>query len=160
MLLGADGTVTHILAAYADEPIDVVKLHQDHDVASRRDAALELPAGAEVLRRLVLLRARNTRRTLLFAEAVVAVDRVGPAFVEGLLGTDRPIGLLLAENRTETFREILVTDCEPAGALCSHFGIDATAELLTRTYRIVARQQPILLITEKFPSASFRSLPA
>ncbi len=97
---------------------------------------------------------------MLYAEVVVALDRVDPALLEGLTGTDKPVGILLRENRTETFREILLVDREPAGPCGAHFGIGPDAELLFRTYRILARRQPIMLITEKFPADFFHSLPA
>ncbi len=160
ILVGTDGTVTHILEAYAEEPIEAVKLAQEHDTCQDGDAALELPERATVLRRRVVLRGRNSGRNLLYAEAVVVPDRVHLNLLSGLLGTDKPIGRLLAENRMETFREILVVDREPAGPCAVHFGIDAATDLIFRTYRIVERGQPIMLITEKFPAHFFRGLPA
>ncbi len=160
MLMGADGTVTHILEAYADEPIEVVKLHQGVEGAAVVDAHLRLAADDEVLRRRVVLRGRRSRRPLLYAEASVALSRVEPTLLDGLVGTDKPIGLLLAENRTETFREVLVIDREPAGAVGTHFGIGPADELLFRTYRILTRGEPIIVITEKFPIDFFRGLPA
>ncbi len=160
MLMGADGTVTHILEAYADEPIEVVKLHQGVDGSNDGDVDLQLSPEDEVLRRRVVLRGWRTRRPLLYAEATVALARVDPAFLDGLVGTEKPIGVLLAENRIETFREVLTVDREPAGPCGTHFGIDPAAELLFRTYRILARRQPILVITEKFPTNFFRGLPA
>ena len=160
MLLGTDGTVTHILEAYADEPIDVLKLAQEVDTTNDADAHLGLAGDDKVLRRRVLLRGRDSGQVLLYAEAIVALGRVEPAFLDGLVGTDKPIGILLAENRTETFREILTVEREPAGALGTHFGIGPTAELISRTYRIIARRQPMILITEKFPADCFRDLRA
>lgn len=159
MLLGTDGTVTHILEAYADQPIDVVKLLQEIDTWTEGDARLLLSEG-KVLRRHVLLRARHSRQTLLYAEAVVVLERADPTLLQGLLETDKPIGVLLAENRTETFREILEVGREPAGSCGAHFGIDPSADLIFRTYRIVAGHLPVMLITEKFPADSFRGLPA
>lgn len=159
MLVGTDGTVTHILEAYAGEPVEVVKLHQALDVSGDRDAALELPAPEKVLRRQVLLRGRHSGRILLHAEATVAVDRVEPTFLDGLVGTDKPIGLLLAEKRTETFREILVVDREMAGPSAVHFGVSPGADVIFRTYRIVTGGRPAILITEKFPADSLRGLP-
>ena len=159
MLLGMDGTVTHILEAYADQPIDVVKLLQEIDTWKPGDARLLLSEG-KVLRRHVLLRARRSRQTLLYAEAVVALERADPTLLQALLETDKPIGVILAENRTETFREILELGREPAGSCGDHFGIGPAAELIFRTYRILAGQQPVILITEKFPADSFRELPA
>ncbi len=162
ILLGTDGTVTHILEAYAEEPIDVAKVSQAFDAANDGDAHLDLPAAGDdkVLRRVVVLRGRRSGQTLLYAEVVVVLDRVEPALLDGLTGTDKPVGILLRENRTETFREILVVDREPAGGCGDHFGIGPDAELAFRTYRIVSRGRPIMLITEKFPTDLFRSLPA
>ena len=160
MLLGTDGTVTHILEAYADEPIDVVKLVQVFDTADADDADLGVSGDEKLLRRRVLLRGRRTGWSLLYAEAVVVLDRVHPAFLEGLLETDKPIGVLLADARTETFREILRVGREPAGPTGAHFDVDPDAELIVRTYRIIAGRQPMILITEKFPADAFRGLPA
>jgi chorismate-pyruvate lyase len=150
VLLRTDGTVTYILEAYADEPIDVVKLGQVFGTADDRDADLLLPGG-RVLRREVLLRGRHSLRNLVHAEAVIALDRVEPTFLEGLVGSDEPIGVLLAESRTEAFREILRTGRQPAAGCGPHFGMDPASDVVSRTYRIVARQQPIILITETFP---------
>ena len=159
MFLGTDGTVTHMLEAYADEPIEVVKLLQEFDTSAAADGPLELGCDAKLLRRRVLLRGRRTGRTLLYAEVAVAPDRVEPRLLDGLLTTDKPVGRLLAENRTETFREILTAGREPAGACGAHFGIDPTDVLISRTYRIVSHEQPVLLITEKFPEDFFHALP-
>jgi chorismate-pyruvate lyase len=157
MLVGSDGTVTHILEAYAGEPVEVVKLRQEVDTADGTGPELDLAADDKVLRRHVLLRGRHSARSLLYAEAVVALGRVDPNLLDGMTGTDRPIGVLLAEHRTETFREILRVGREPAGSAGRHFGVDR--EMVSRTYRIVAGGQPVILITEKFPRDFFRALP-
>lgn len=159
ILLGTDGTVTHILEAFADEPIEVVKLDQRLDGPTDADAALDVPRDARVLRRQVVLRTRRSKAVLLYAEAVIAPDRLPLELLSGLLDTDKPIGRLLAEHRLETFREVLVVDREPAGLCAVHFDGDADAELIFRTYRILSRGAPIMLITEKFPADSFRGLP-
>lgn len=159
MLVGTDGTVTHILEAYADEPVEVVKLLQVFDTSNEGDGHLALLPDDKVLRRRVVLRGRRSRRNLLYAEAVVVAERVDPAFLDGVVGTGKPIGLLLAEHRTETFREILEVGRQPAGPAGAHFGLDATEELIFRTYRIVANRHPIILITERFPPDFFRGLP-
>lgn len=155
VLLGTDGTVTRILEAYAEEPIDAVKLSQVLDTAGAGDTPLALPVGAEVLRRRVLLEGRDSGRHLLYAEAVVVPARVGLDVLDRLLNTDEPIGKLLSAARLETFREVLQLGREPAAACAHHFGVGPDAELLVRTYRIVARGEPIMLITEKFPAQFF-----
>ena len=160
MLLGTNGTVTHILEAYADEPVEVVKLRQEFDVVGDVDAELELSGDDKLLRRRVLLRGAQTGRTLLYAEATVAVARLEPEIIDGLVATDTPIGALLAAHRTETFREILRVQREPAGGRGVYFGVEASTELIARTYRIIRGQQPVILITEKFPLNYFRDVPA
>ncbi len=112
-----------------------------------------------MLRRHVLLRGGHSGKILLYADAVVALSRVEPAFLQGLEATDKPIGILLAEDRTETFREVLRVGREPAESSGAHFGLDRTAELVFRTYRIVCERRPIILITEKFPPHLFRAMP-
>lgn len=161
MLLRTDGTVTHILEAYAGEPIEVVKVLQEFDTCTEADAPLDLSEHDEkVLRRRVVLRAARSKQNLLYAETVVVPGRVEASFLDGLVATDDPIGALLARSRLETFREILRVFREPAGVNGATFGIDPAGELIARTYRIVCGGQPILLITEKFPPHLFRSVPA
>lgn len=159
MLVGTDGTVTHLLEAYAGEPVEVVKLLQLFEVPDDADAELQLtPDDDKVLRRRVLLRGAESGRTLLYAEAVVALSRVEPELVDGLVATDKPIGVLLAEHRTEAYREILRVHQEPGGSVGRYFGMDPAAEVVSRTYRIVRRARPIILITEKFPIGFFRDV--
>lgn len=159
VLLATDGTVTHVLEAYAGEPVEVVKLHQAFDRGTPTDAALDVADADRVLRRRVLLRGRDSHRVLVYAEAVVAVDRVDAALLAGLIDTDKPIGMLLAENRTETFREILAVARSAAGSRAADLGIATEAEVVGRTYRIIARRRPIALIAEAFPVTSFRAMP-
>ena len=159
MLLGTDGTVTHLLEAYAGEPIEVVKLLQEFDSSTDGDRKLQVSMSDKVLRRRVVLRSSHSKQNLLYAEAVVVLDRVDQAFLDGLLDTDKPIGKLLAENRIETFREILLVDRVPAGPCGVHFGIDAAAQVISRTYRIVAQGRPMILIAERFPPTIFRDVP-
>lgn len=160
VLVGTDGTVTHILEAFAGEAMEVVKLVQAFDTTSDTDAELLAAAGDGVLRRRVILRGRRSGVTFLYADAVVAVDRLPPAVLEGLLDTDKPLGILLAEARAETFREILRVERVPAGSAAAHFGSDPDAELICRTYRIIAGGRPVILITERFPADFFLGLPA
>ena len=160
MLLGTDGTVTHVLEAYAEEAVEVVKLLQEYDTPNDADLPLDLAPDDKVLRRHVVLRGGRSHRPLLYAEAVVAVGRVEDAVLDGLLGTDKPIGVLLAEQRTETFREILRAGRERAGSVGAHFGLGGDADLISRSYVIVTTGRPIILITEKFTTDFYRDMPA
>lgn len=154
ILLTTDGTVTQVLEAYADEPMRVVILLQELG-ATAADGDLETPEGTTVMRRNVVLEGARSARNLLYAESLIVPDRIPPRVNEGLLSTDIPIGRLLAQNRVETFREVLRYGEENAGPAGCHFGVEPTHTLFFRTYRVVSAGLPMMVITEKFPAGSF-----
>ncbi len=155
VLLTTDGTVTHVLEAYESERILVQKLGQSQD-SEVAPAEME-PAGPEtVMRRCILLQGSQTKETYVYAESVILSDRLERRVAEGLLFTEEPIGRLLLDSRLETFREILDCGREPAGERAQHFGLDESAPLISRTYRVIAGHRPIMLITEKFPAGAWQ----
>ena len=158
ILVWTDGTVTQLLEIYADQAIDVVKLGEAIDTAGDGDARLGVSPDDKVLRREVLLRGAVDGRNLLHAESVLVLARVDPGLVDDLLTTDKPLGSLLGERRMETFREVLEAGTESAGALGTHFGIDARAEVVARTYRIIGGGHPLAVVKERFPAGFFREL--
>lgn len=155
ILLVTDGTVTHLLETFAGEPICVIKLHQSIDESGPGVDELDVRAKQRVMHREVLLVGCTTRRAFVYAASQIVPDRLDPAVRQGLLESSKPIGYLLEESHTETFRQIIDAHRESAGACASYFGIDAAAEVLTRTYRVLAAGRPIMLITEKFPADAF-----
>ncbi|HET9052063.1 MAG TPA: chorismate pyruvate-lyase family protein [Candidatus Dormibacteraeota bacterium] len=154
ILLVTDGTVTHMLEAYAREPIRVVKLHQSIEPCTDDLPDLELDRGHDVMRREVLLQGSRSGHIFIHAVSRIVPDRLDDALRRGLEESTKPIGLLLEESRTETFREILTSSREPAGSSALHFGIDPAAALISRSYRVISGGRPIMLITERFPAAS------
>ena len=63
-----------------------------------------------------LLRGARTSAPVLYAESLIALDRLDARIRHGLLTTEQPIGRLIRDNRLETFRELL--SCEELG-LCA-----------------------------------------
>lgn len=159
ILLTTDGTLTVLVEVYANEEIKVVKLSHSSGPWPGDHPDLELEGGEDVLRRTILLEGADTHANFLYADSLIVTDRLPPDVRAGLFDTDKPIGRLLVEARTETFREILRAGTEPAGACASHFGIDKDHLLIFRTYTVVAEGRPIMLITEKFPIDAFWALP-
>ena len=155
ILLVTDGTVTNLLEAYAGEHVAVVKLQQETEPAPHTLADLDVRAEDEILRREVLLRGRESGRTLVYALSYIVPSRLDPALRQGLLDSVKPIGRLLEENRVETFREILSAGREPAAGMGIHFGIGRDALMVSRTYRIVVAGRPVMRITERFPADAF-----
>lgn len=159
ILLTTDGTVTHVLEAYGSEAMRVIKLQQSNEVELAGEPGLEMSEPERVLRRTILLRGASTQENYLYAHSVILADRLHPVVSDGLVATDRPIGKLLIESRMETFREVLECCQEPAGGIGGHFGLGPSAILVSRTYRVITAERPVMLITEKFPAGAWADWP-
>ncbi len=158
ILLTTDGTVTHVLEAFAGEPINVVKLAQSYELSLADDPDLGIAEGEAVIRRRVLLQGRISEINFLYAESVIMPSRLNPRLYHDLMYTSEPIGRLLVQSRIETFRELVSWGVEPAGEVGECFGLEENERLISRTYRMLSQGQPIMVITEKFPASAFRSL--
>jgi chorismate-pyruvate lyase len=156
ILLTTDGTVTDILEAFSGESVRVIKLFQEVTSTEHAIPELDLPAGEHVLRRRILLQGRMSLVNLIYAESIIALDRLTERTRGGLLQSSKGIGQLFLEDRIESFREILDCGTERADGLGAHFGIAEDASLLYRTYNIISNGRPVIVITEKFPEAYFR----
>lgn len=157
-LVSTDGTVTRTLEAFTGEQIKCVKLDQTFGSVQGADfevEALEAPPGSTAIRRTILLRGRRSLRNFVHAQSTVLVERVPVTMVYGMIYTSRPVGVLLAEDRVETTREVLAVTEEVAGEHGRFFGVDAGDLMICRTYRIVVGRHPALLITERFPASLF-----
>jgi chorismate-pyruvate lyase len=156
ILLTTDGTVTEILEAQLWEAIQIVKLYQDTIETNASVPYLDIGPGHAALVRKVLLRGKCSHKNYIYAESIVVPDRLDERIRDGLIETRKPVGQLMLEARTETFREILTCRMEPAEEVGEYFDIAPSANLISRTYRVFANKQPIMLITEKFPETAFR----
>jgi chorismate-pyruvate lyase/acyl carrier protein len=156
ILLTTDGTVTEILEAFSGESIRVVKLHQDVTVLERAVASLELPWGEPVLRRSILLQGHMSLVNFLYADSIIALDRLTEGVRDELLNSKKGIGMLILEHRIETFKEILDCGIEPAAGLAEYFQVEPEASIIHRTYRMLSGGRPIMVITEKFPLSYFQ----
>lgn len=155
ILLATDGTLTHILEAYANERIGLVKLSHSLVTDPSVRSGLGLDGDEVALRRIILLRGAESGAAYVYADSVVMLDRLPSSVAEGLLDTDIPIGKLLCACRAETYREILSAGEEHDEGVAAHFGLDGSETLVSRTYQIVHEERPIVRITEKFPRSAF-----
>jgi chorismate-pyruvate lyase len=159
ILLVTDGTVTHIVEAYAGEPIQVVKLEQSVGTWASQSPDISLSEDEPVVRRRVLLRGSRSQTNYVYAESLILTDRLAPRVRDELISTEDPIGKILTGSRTETFREVIRSGRQPAEALGQYFGLEPSDILIFRTYTIAAGARPIMVITERFPLSSFQSVP-
>jgi chorismate-pyruvate lyase len=151
VLATTDGTVTEILEAWAGDQVSVGWVSQRRADLESPVPALHAVPGTAVLRRDELLIGTRTGRALLYAESLIALERLPTLVSDGLIAGTRPIGRLLRESRLETFREILCLRREPAGQLAADFGARPDDPFVMRSYAIVAGGLPLMVIAEKFP---------
>lgn len=151
ILLISDGTLTDIVEAAFQEPIDLIKLNLDIAPALHPVIELDIDAGAPIMRREILLRGASTGANYVYAKSLIALDALPPKLREDLVSTDRPLGRLWVEHKLETRKEILKVWRVAASAMHAHFGGPHRGELLARSYRVFSGARPIMLISEYFP---------
>jgi chorismate-pyruvate lyase len=116
---------------------------------------MQLSKGNEVIERRILLRGKMSSTNYIFAESIIALDRIDENFRSELLNKKTPIGKIWFDNRVETFKEIISFGKYPANELAQHFGIQPEENIISRTYCVQSRQQNTMMITEKFPESYF-----
>jgi chorismate-pyruvate lyase len=155
IILTTDGTLTEILEAYLFEPLQVVKLSEHVIELSSAHSEMKLEPGRRVIDRKIFLQGKISMRNFIYAESMVALERLEPTFQHELLESKVPMGKLWRQNRLETYKEIISTKKEPAQGLAKFFDIEEQDQILSRTYLVFSKQQPIIQITEKFPVSYF-----
>ena len=155
IVLTTDGTLTEILEAYLFEKIRVVKLSEGLVSITQNILPLEVKQGNEVIERKILLQGKISRKNFIYAESILVTERLEEKFKDELLHSKTPLGRLWLEHKFETFKEIVDTAEESANKLSAYFPIKPEDKILSRTYRVFSRGQPIVIITEKFPASYF-----
>jgi chorismate-pyruvate lyase len=153
ILLITDGTLTEILEAHYFEPIRLVKLSQQTVTAAAAPALLEPQLGENFMERKIILRGANSGKNYVYAESIIAFERLDKKLSDDLLHSDTPLGRLWLEHRLETFKEMLDIRKEPANDHAVHFRCSRDALLLMRNYRVSAGGNPAMIITEYFPAS-------
>ncbi len=150
ILLTTDGMVTEMLEAFFWERMTVIKLSQEQTKTTEENIDLEIDEGTSVIKREILLQGKESKLNRLYASSILVPDRLDQKMRDGLFKSKRPIGLLILEDRLETFREILDCGRLPDPIAAKSFGIPPETLIVYRTYRVFATRKPIMLITEKF----------
>lgn len=154
-LLVTDGTVTHLIEAYTLSPIEVVPLREAEQTLDIEHAWLELPIDDPVVTREVVLQTPTTDaqapKIHAYAISHIVYQRLPQSVVDGLKLRTGGLGTLLQKTIWETRRDLLWWGVERAVDLPDAIGHLESKAFLSRTYRIVAKSDPLMLITEKFP---------
>ena len=160
MLLGTDGSVTSLLEVVTESHIEIETLEQrvvpaDEAVAKE----LQIDPGDEVNYRVVLLKKADSSEALVYAISETPLKRLEATIKDDLTRADMPIGVILKKHRIESRRDITSAAFLPAGQEhCRAFGVFAREIMLTRSYKIIRHEEPLMAIKETFPYNSFRDV--
>lgn len=155
-LLVIDGTVTKFIEAYTLEPVQTVHLGQEARPLTSDQPWLEATEGTEVLARRVYLEGKYTRTVYAYAVSLVAPDRLPEGARESLQDDAGSLGRILLKAQLETRREVLWYGREQLSDLPEPIRRLEGAPAISRTYRIINRGRPLMLINEKFPTSPDR----
>ena len=147
-LLVTDGTVTKILEAYFWEPVTVDTLEQRFESADQPVPRLGVERGDPCLVRDARLRGADSGRGFAEAFSLIRTELIPPDFRRRLIDREIGIGVLIRDSGLESYREVL------------DVGLDRSTvgeAAVFRTYRIIIEHRPVILITEYFPLALYRS---
>jgi len=157
ILLGTDGSVTQLLEAITGSTVTVETAIQEivpSDVVMA--GQLGISEGEPVNYRVVELRNAASGEVLIHAISHTPVNRLSPEFRDDLMKADIPIGKIISRHHIEARREILDARVTPAPEnVRGIFSLCRNEPLLSRQYRIIHRNQPLIFIEEQFPYNKF-----
>jgi len=157
ILLGTEGSVTHLLEVITGSPIGIVTRIQKVIPADARLAGLlEITEGEPVNYRVVEIRNSKSGETLIYATSHTPLFRLPDEFRDDLMKADIPIGKIIQQHRIESRREILdarVDNADKEARTALH--MFRNEPLLSREYRIIHQGQPLIRIREQFPYHQF-----
>jgi chorismate-pyruvate lyase len=151
-LLVTDGTVTKSLEAFYWEPVTVDVESLELLEAKHSIEWLNIKTGEKVLTRQVRLRGNYSNKIYATAFSVVRLSVMAANLREALINGEIGIGVLIRDSGLESYREILDirVDRRPGQLYATDSGASAI-DVVSRTYRIISENQPMILITESFP---------
>ncbi len=150
-LLVIDGTVTKFIEAYTMEPVEVTRLMQETHHLSENHDWLVAETGTEVIARQVFLKGKYSGKIYAYAASLIIESRLEGRFKHGLDIEGGGIGRVLINNQVESRREVLWYGKEQVNGLPEAISHLNKTDFVSRTYRIIVGEKPIMLINEKFP---------
>jgi chorismate-pyruvate lyase len=156
ILLVSDGTFTYQLETFVREPIGV-EILSNQLVPLSRDAAglLNRGEGSLAWYRRTLLRGSNSSAAYAYATSFIDDHGLNPDFRAELRDTTSGIGHLLAKYRMGTFRELLTYHLDDGAPYAHYLPEFRNSAFLSKTYRIIFEDRPIMVVTENMPRALF-----
>ncbi len=154
-LLLMDGTVTRFIEAYTFAPVEVVLLQQRKQILPTEHPWLQLPAGEEVISRQVTLQTPLQEKSSpiihTYADSLIVPKRLPKSILDGLESDKQGLGGLLRRSGLEARRELLWCGIETLTNLPPAVAHLEGETFISRAYLVLAHQEPLILINEKFP---------
>jgi chorismate-pyruvate lyase len=153
VLLESTGMLTELLEALFDEPVDAQRLkHEALEVGAHN--SLNVDEGHELLYRAALLRGRATRTPYVYAESLIACDRLPEAVGTQLRRTDTPLGRALVAQGLAFTRKMLGQPCGiPMNSDEQLLALVRSADA-RRSYQILIDGVPVVAVEEWFLPAA------
>lgn len=151
-LVSIDGTVTKFIEAYTLEPVEVMRLQQQEQPLRTDHPWLAAPAGTPVIARQVLLYGKYSATVYAYAVSLLLAERLPTEMLRGLDVEPAGLGRVLLNSQLENRREVLWYGREQIPDLPETIEVYTGNDFISRAYRIIVGNQPMMLISEKFPS--------
>ena len=101
----------------------------------------------------MLLCGKYSATTYAYAVSLLIADRLPASVMRDLDVEPAGLGRILLNSQLENRREVLWYGREQIADLPETIEVYTGHDFISRTYRIMVDNQPIMLISEKFPSA-------
>lgn len=150
-LLSMDGTVTKFIEAYTLEPIRIIRLQQQEKRLVADHPWLSATTGTTIIARQVLLRGKYSATIYAYAVSLLITNRLPANVLRGLDVEPAGLGRILLNSQLENRREVLWYGREQMSDLPEAISLLTGHDFISRTYRIIVGEQPMMLINEKFP---------
>ncbi|MEM7534631.1 MAG: chorismate pyruvate-lyase family protein, partial [Chloroflexota bacterium] len=144
-LLAIDGTVTKFIESYMLEPIEILRLAQQDKVLHCEHPWLTTASGTPVIARQVLLQGKYSNKVYAYAVSLLMPGRLPATIMQGLDVEPAGLGRILLNSQLENRREILWYGKEQIDDLPAEIQAHTGIHFLSRTYRIVMDEKPIML---------------
>ena len=137
--------------------LDIIGDRGSHDALRRELASakpcrvLDAPAGTFVIERQVLLRGKYSYKVFAYAVSLIVPDRMPETSRGELEQEGGSLGRILLAGELETRREVLWYGKGHSIQLPDDVSRTISQEFISRTYRIIAGGQTVMLINENFP---------
>lgn len=157
ILIATNGTLTRILKVIKGEEIAVdIITQQLHSSLPDDFGFAKLPIG-QILQRQVVLKGCDSGKPFVIAESLISVDHLPPSIMTRLVGSNCPMGEIMAASRLETFKEAAEVWIGDLPDWAWRFGCqNQRSSTIARRYQIINEGRGLIFLSEYFLQDSLK----